>query len=59
MKTWEVLLLNKAVYGLVDGVKKWFMCFAKAMEQSGWLTIGLGPAFGDFPMRRVKWWLLP
>ena len=45
MKTWEVLLVNKAVYGLVDAPKQWFMFFAKTLEQSGWLTVGLEPCF--------------
>ena len=45
MKTWEVLLLNKAVYSLVDAPEESFMCFAEAMEQSGWLTIGFEPCF--------------
>ena len=43
MQTWKVLLSNKTAYELVDAPKGWFLCFAEAMEQSGYLTIGLEP----------------
>ena len=39
----EVLLLTKAVYGLVDAPREWWLCLDAHFQENGWMVIGTEP----------------
>ena len=41
----QLLLLRKAVYGLIDAPKEWYDCVHEAFLEMGWLSVGLEPCF--------------
>ena len=45
LEPYEILLLKKAVYGLIDACKEWFSCVHEVFLEMGWLAVGLEPCF--------------
>ena len=39
----EVLLLTKAVYGLVDAPREWWLCLDAHFQENGWMVLGTEP----------------